>query len=72
MQVSCAGIVGLIASFVFGLHTMYYQYELNKIWVHLGGAPEGTPVVLPGQGVSGEPGWLGQDRPPGQAPGQAR
>jgi hypothetical protein len=73
MQVSCVGILGLLLSFVFGLHALYYQLELNKIWVHLGGAPEGTPVVLPGHGVSAAatmPDWPSQDRPPGQAPGQ--
>ena len=49
---SCNGLLGLIASFFFGLHTLYYQNELNKLWAHLGGAPEGTEVTLP-SGVSG-------------------
>lgn len=45
---SCNGVLGLIGSFVFGLDALYYQSELNKIWAHLGGAPEGTPITLPG------------------------
>jgi len=53
MQVSCNGLIGLLASFVLGLHTLYYQNELNKIWEHLGGAPEGTPVVLPAAASAG-------------------
>ena len=44
---SCSGALGLLASFFLGLHTLYYQNELNKIWAHLGGAPEGTVVTLP-------------------------
>ena len=62
MQVTCNGVIGLIASFILGLHALYYQYELNKIWVALGGAPEGTPVELPGrpdQGSAGAPGGPG-------------
>lgn len=73
MQVSCNGIIGLIASFILGLHSLYYQNELNKIWVHLGGAPEGSPVVLPGQGASrpsGAPYWPGVDSAQGQDPGR--
>jgi hypothetical protein len=44
---SCSGVLGLIASFLLGLHTLYYQNELNKLWTYLGGAPEGTVVMLP-------------------------
>jgi hypothetical protein len=44
---SCNGVIGLIASFIVGLHTLYYQYELNKTWEQLGGSPEGTVVTLP-------------------------
>jgi hypothetical protein len=61
MQVSCNGVIGLIASFILGLHTLYYQYELNNTWAALGGAPEGTRVVLPGPAPSGAPGMPGQD-----------
>ena len=46
MEVSCNPIIGLIASFIFGLHTLYYQYELNKIWERLGALPEGSVVPL--------------------------
>jgi hypothetical protein len=31
-QPSCSGWIGLILSFFFGLHTLYYQIELNRIW----------------------------------------
>jgi Domain of unknown function (DUF4234) len=60
MQVTCIGVFGLIASFIFGLHTMYYQYELNKIWMALGRAPQGTPVTLPGANSPGATGMPGQ------------
>ncbi len=50
---SCSGIIGLIASFVVGLHTLYYQYELNKTWEELGGSPEGTVVTLPVRSTEG-------------------
>jgi DMSO/TMAO reductase YedYZ heme-binding membrane subunit len=52
---SCNAILGLIASFFLGLHTLYYQYELNKLWAHLGSAPEGTVVVLPRRPGSSPP-----------------
>ena len=52
MQVSCSGLIGLLLSFVVSLHALYYQSELNKIWAHLGGAPEGSSVVLPAPAVS--------------------
>jgi Domain of unknown function (DUF4234) len=47
MSATCSGVLGLLASFVFGLHALYYQNELNKIWSYLGSAPEGTVVTLP-------------------------
>lgn len=49
LPASCSGVLGLFASFFFGLHTLYYQNELNKIWAYLGAAPEGTVVTLPGR-----------------------
>jgi Domain of unknown function (DUF4234) len=64
MQVSCSGVIGLIASFIFGLHVLYYQLELNKTWEALGGYPEGTTVQLPGvpaPGAPGAPGMPGRD-----------
>lgn len=60
MEVSCNGVIGLIASFILGLHALYYQYELNKLWAELGGAPEGTEVVLPNRGSADEPPATGE------------
>jgi hypothetical protein len=56
MPTSCSGLLGLLASFFIGLHSLYYQIELNKIWAHLGGAPEGTPVALPATPSTGAAG----------------
>lgn len=61
LPVSCSGIIGLIASFFLGLHTLYYQYELNKTWESIG-APEGTVVTLPGPVPGATPGMPGEDR----------
>jgi Domain of unknown function (DUF4234) len=47
MPASCNGVLGLVCSFIFGLHTLYYQNELNKIWAHLGSPAEGTVISLP-------------------------
>lgn len=55
---TCNGVLGLIAAFVAGLDALYYQAELNKIWVHLGSLPEGTEITLPGQ-WSAAPGGQG-------------
>lgn len=54
MPVTCNAILGLIASFFFGLHTLYYQSELNKIWTKLGSAPEGGTVVTLSQRPGGD------------------
>jgi Domain of unknown function (DUF4234) len=48
MQRSCNGVIGIIGMFVLSLQSLYYQYELNKIWTHLGSTAEGTTVTLPG------------------------
>jgi len=48
MQRSCNGVIGIIGMFVLSLQSLYYQYELNKIWAHLGSPAEGTTVTLPG------------------------
>jgi hypothetical protein len=56
MPASCSGLLGLIASFFLGLHALYYQNELNKLWTYLGGAPEGTVVMLPKQPGPTSPG----------------
>jgi hypothetical protein len=47
MQESCNPWLGLILSFFFGLHALYYQIELNKIWERLGYPEEGTLVAMP-------------------------
>ena len=36
MERSCNGWIGLVLSFFFSLHALYYQYELNRIWARLG------------------------------------
>jgi heme/copper-type cytochrome/quinol oxidase subunit 2 len=51
MQRSCNGVIGIIGAFVFGLQSLYYQAELNRIWAHLGSQPEGTTVPLAGTPV---------------------
>ena len=56
MPATCNGLLGLIASFFFGLHALYYQNELNKIWTHLGAAPEGTVITLPARHDPGSAG----------------
>ncbi|GGP98711.1 hypothetical protein BKA00_005776 [Actinomadura coerulea] len=36
---SCNGWIGLILSFFFGLHALYYQIELNRVWDYRAQAP---------------------------------
>jgi len=43
---SCSPVVGVVLVFVFGLYSLYYQSELNKISDHLGSPPAGAPVHL--------------------------
>ena len=43
---TCNGVIGIVLMFVLSLQSMYYQYELNKIWAHLGYPPEGSLVPL--------------------------
>jgi hypothetical protein len=47
MERSCNGWIGLVLSFFAGLYSLYYQYELNRIWARLGNPQEGSPVALP-------------------------
>jgi uncharacterized membrane protein HdeD (DUF308 family) len=47
METTCNGWIGLILSFLAGLHSLYYQSELNQIWDRLGNPEEGSPVPLP-------------------------
>jgi hypothetical protein len=46
MTPTCNPWIGFILIFLFGLHTLYYQGELNKIWNHYGDPAERTPVTL--------------------------
>jgi hypothetical protein len=46
LEPTCIPIVGLLLTFVFSLQSLYYQYELNRIWAHYGNPPEGTMVQL--------------------------
>ena len=47
MERTCNGWIGLVLSFFFGLYSLYYQYELNRIWARLGNPEEGSLVALP-------------------------
>jgi hypothetical protein len=49
MEPTCNGWIGLILSFLLGLHSLYYQSELNQIWDKLGNPEEGQSVALPVQ-----------------------
>lgn len=54
IEPSCNGWIGLILSFIFSLHSLYYQAELNRIWERFGYPEEGTTVTLaPAQGAAG-------------------
>jgi heme/copper-type cytochrome/quinol oxidase subunit 2 len=46
LEPTCLPIVGLLLTFAFHLESLYYQYELNRIWAHYGNPPEGSPVKL--------------------------
>jgi hypothetical protein len=47
LQESCSGTVGLLLMFVFGLGTLYYQAELNKVVSAYGdGAAPGSRIPL--------------------------
>jgi hypothetical protein len=47
LRPTCSAGIGLLLCFAFGLVSLYYQSELNKI-VDAYGAPEGTTVALRG------------------------
>jgi hypothetical protein len=47
MERSCNGWIGLVLSLFASLHSLYYQYELNRIWTRLGNPQEGSLVALP-------------------------
>ena len=46
LPASCNGWIGLILSFIAGLHALYYQHELNQVWSQYGNPPEGAGVTL--------------------------
>jgi hypothetical protein len=46
LEPTCLPIVGLLLTFVLHLDSLYYQYELNRIWAHYGNPPEGSEVKL--------------------------
>ena len=46
LEPTCLPIVGLLLTFVIHLDSLYYQYELNRIWAHYGNPPEGSSVKL--------------------------
>ena len=46
LEPTCLPIVGLLLTFAFHLDSLYYQYELNRIWAHDGNRPYGALVKL--------------------------
>lgn len=46
LQPTCSSVVGLLLTFVFGLQSLYYQLELNKITARYNDVPPGTVVPL--------------------------
>src|ERR1700722_14812309 len=75
MERTCNGWIGLLLSFLFGLYSLYYQYELNRIWTRLGNPEEGSLVALPAGGATpagspnGGPAGARHDVPDGAAAG---
>ena len=55
MERSCNGLIGLVLSFFAGLYSLYYQYELNRIWARLGNPREGSLVEPLFYGRRGRP-----------------
>lgn len=43
---TCSPVVGIVLVFVFGLYSVYYQAELNKVNDHYGNVPQNSPVAL--------------------------
>ncbi|MDJ0362717.1 DUF4234 domain-containing protein [Rhodococcus sp. H29-C3] len=46
IEPTCSAVVGLLLCFVFGLQSLYYQVQLNKINEHFDSAEPGTVVAL--------------------------
>jgi hypothetical protein len=55
MERTCNGWIGLVLVFFASLYSLYYQYELNRIWTRLGNPEEGSMMALP-VGVAGPAG----------------
>jgi hypothetical protein len=47
LERTCNGWIGLVLVFFASLYSLYYQYELNRIWARLGNPDEGSMVALP-------------------------
>lgn len=46
MQPTCSPWIGLILVFIFDLHPLYYQQEMNRIWARYENLAEGEHVTL--------------------------
>jgi hypothetical protein len=46
MQATCNPWIGFILIFIFGLYPLYYQNELNQIWLRYQNPEEGEQVPL--------------------------
>lgn len=46
IEPTCSPVIGLLLCFVFGLQTLYYQVQLDKITAHYGPLEPGTVVAL--------------------------
>jgi hypothetical protein len=46
LEPTCSSWIGLLLTFAFGLETLYYQLELNRVWDRYGNPPEGPAVAL--------------------------
>ena len=78
LDASCNGWLGLVLSFFAGLHSLYYQNELNLIWARLGHPQEGslialpataaTPVAVPPGQAEAEPAGQAEAATPSQPP----
>jgi uncharacterized protein DUF4234 len=43
---TCTPVLGVVLAICFGVGSLYYQGELNKVMQHYGDAPAGSPVQL--------------------------
>lgn len=49
LAATCTPVLGIVLMFVFGLYTLYYQAEMNKIAESYPGGVAGQPVPLRGR-----------------------